>query len=219
MKNISTSLFICVLAISTIAPAQAQTHVLKFDTEYGQFRVMLYDFTPRHRDMMLQAVQNGEYNQALFNRIIENFVVQGGEHDLDIAKTEAANPILPQARLAAEFHQKAFHKLGALGAGRDGNPAKASFLNQIYIVVGKTVVQSDLDSLEEKKEVRFTEEQKKQYLTIGGLPRLDGDYTIFGEVTEGMDVVLAISRQKTDTQDFPLKKVAFSITKIQKPAR
>ena len=193
----------------------AQSKRILFKTEFGQFKVVLYDFTPHHRDLMLRSIQDTVYQNALFNRIIENFVVQGGEHDIDIEKREAADPTHRKPRLAAEFDDRAFHKMGALGAGRDANPEKASFLNQIYFVVGKKVAAADLDSLEIKKGLKYSNEQRKEYLAHGGQPRLDHDFTVFGEIYQGLDVILKISRVKTDKQDFPLTKVTFRIVEIK----
>jgi len=195
--------------------AQAQSKHLLFKTAFGEFKVVLYDFTPQHRDLMLRSIKDSVYQGALFNRIIENFVVQGGEHDIDIEKKEAADPLHRKPRLAAEFDERAFHKMGALGAGRDGNPEKASFLDQIYFVVGKKISSADLDSLEAKKGIKYSKEQRKEYLAHGGQPRLDHDFTVFGEIYQGLDVILKISQVKTDQQDFPLEKVPFTIVEIK----
>ncbi|TDS12170.1 peptidylprolyl isomerase [Sphingobacterium paludis] len=200
-----------------VSNIQAQTHRILFKTDYGAFKVLLYDYTPKHRDLFLDAMKNDVYRAALFNRVIENFVVQGGEHDVDIAKREAAQPALGKRRLAGEFDQRAFHKVGAFGAGRDDNPEKASFLNQIYFVVGKPVRAEDLDSLEKKKDISYSAEARDTYLKIGGQPRLDNDYTVFGEVYEGLDVLLAISKVKTDKEDYPLREISFTIEEIQYP--
>ena len=193
----------------------SQSRRIVFKTEFGSIKVMLYDFTPQHRDLMLKSISDSIYQRALFNRIIENFVVQGGEHDIDIAKREAAVPDGKKPRIAAEFDERAFHKMGALGQGRDDNPAKASFLNQIYFVVGKNITEEDLNKLENQKGKKFTSAQRAEYLLNGGLPRLDGDYTVFGEITEGLDVIMAISKLKTDKQDFPLSPVSFSVQIIE----
>ena len=193
----------------------AQSNKLQFKTIHGSFKVMLYDFTPKHKQLILDAIKNDVYKDALFNRIIENFVVQGGEHDDDIALREKDLPITELYRLAAEFDSRAFHKVGALGAGRDDNPQKASFLNQIYFVVGKPVSVTDLDTLEQKKGIKFTKEQRETYFSKGGLPRLDGDYTVFGEVYEGLDVLLKISKLKTNEKDAPLQPVSFEIIDIK----
>ncbi len=192
----------------------AQSHKLQFTTTYGSFKVVLYDFTPKHQQLILNALKNDVYKEALFNRIIENFVVQGGEHDNDIANREKNMPLNERHRLAPEFNAKAFHKIGALGAGRDDNSEKASFLNQIYFVVGKPVSQADLDQIEKKKGIKFTNEQRETYLLKGGLPRLDGDYTVFGEVYEGLNVLLNISKLKTNDHDMPLQPIPFEIIEI-----
>ncbi len=193
----------------------AQSHKLQFKTSYGNFKVMLYDFTPNHQQLILNAVRNKVYQDALFNRVIDNFVVQGGEHDEDIAEREQKLPKEKHNRLAPEFDSKAFHKIGALGAGRDENPEKASFLNQLYFVVGKPISEDELVALEHKKGIKFNEEQREIYLSKGGLPRLDGDYTVFGEVYEGLDVLLKISKLKTDQKDYPLEAIPFEINEIK----
>jgi cyclophilin family peptidyl-prolyl cis-trans isomerase len=203
------------LFLSSIQLSIAQSRKIALKTDYGTIKVLLYDFTPKHRDLMLQSIEDSVYQGALFNRIIENFVVQGGEHDIDIAKREAANSSGHKPRLAGEFDARAFHKMGALGQGRDDNPDKASFLNQIYFVVGKKVTEDDLAKLEAQKGIKFTKEQREEYLKKGGLPRLDGYYTVFGEIYEGMEVIMAISRFKTDKDDFPLSPVKFSISVIE----
>lgn len=193
----------------------AQSHKLLFKTNYGDFKVVLYDFTPKHQELLLQAVEDDQYKEALFNRVIENFVVQGGEHDADIAQREKDLDDNQKMRLAPEFDTHAYHKVGALGAGRDDNPDKASFLNQIYFVVGDKVSMEDINALEDNRDWKYTTEQKMDYLHKGGTPRLDGDYTVFGEVYQGLDVLQTISRVKTDQKDAPLEKVNFEIVKIE----
>src|SRR5690606_19612435 len=153
-------LFIIFLFCSQIL--LAQTHKIAFKTDYGTIKFVLYDFTPQHRDLMVQSIRDSIYQGALFNRIIENFVVQGGEHDIDIAKREAANPTGQKPRLAGEFDSRAFHKIGALGQGRDDNPEKASFLNQIYFVVGKNVTEDVLQKIETQKGIKFTKGQHEE---------------------------------------------------------
>ena len=207
------SLFIIILFTTQFSAAQSRK--IAFKTDYGTIKVVLYDFTPNHRDLMLQSIQDSTYQGALFNRIIENFVVQGGEHDIDIAKREATDPTAKKPRLAGEFDPRAFHKVGALGQGRDDNAEKASFLNQIYFMVGKNVTADDLDKLEKQKGIKFTKEQRDEYFKNGGQPRLDGDYTVFGEIYEGLEVIMAISRFKTDKDDYPLSPVTFSVSVIK----
>lgn len=215
LKNMKKITLIIGLLFICMSNSNAQSKRLLFKTAFGEFKVVLYDFTPNHRDLILRSIKDTVYKGALFNRIIENFVVQGGEHDIDIERREAVDPQHRKPRLAAEFDQRAFHKIGALGAGRDGNPEKASFLNQIYFVVGKKVSSADLDSLEIKKGIKYSKKQRKEYLAHGGQPRLDHDFTVFGEIYQGLDVILKISQVKTDQQDFPLEKVPFSIVEIK----
>lgn len=192
-----------------------QSSRLLFKTAFGDVKVMLYDFTPKHRELILTAVKEGTYASSFFNRIISDFVVQGGEHDIDIEKRESADPLKAKPRLAPEFDERAFHKVGALGAGRDDNPMKASFLNQLYFVVGKPVSAEDLDKLEIKKGIKYTALQREHYLKSGGQPRLDGDYTVFGEVYEGLDVLLKISKVKTDRLDYPVAPIEFTLTVLE----
>lgn len=189
----------------------AQTDTVLVKTTYGSFKVVLYDFTPNHRALLKKNIQDGTYKNAEFNRVIADFVVQGGELDEAILTKEAEDPDKLPERLAPEFDDRAFHKIGALGAGHDGNLTKSSFLNQIYFVVGKKVSVNDLKVLEEKKGIKYTNEQWQLYLEQGGQPRLDKDYTVFGEVIEGLDVLMKISKSTTDGEDKPLNKVIFTM--------
>lgn len=141
----------------------AQSQKLQFTTNHGVFKVVLYDFTPNHKQMLLQAIKDGVYVNAQFNRVIKNFVVQGGVTDQEVVEREKAFPLNNKSRLAPEFHRKSFHKIGALGAGRDENSSKGSFFDQIYFVVGKAVTKKELDLLEEKKGIQFTRKQRKHY--------------------------------------------------------
>lgn len=206
--------FILIASSVCISNLWAQSKRILFQTSYGDIKVELFDFTPNHRDLILNSIKDSVYHGALFNRIIEGFVVQGGEHDFDIEIKENARPDLKKNRLPAEFDDRAFHRLGAIGAGRDSNLEKASFFNQIYFVVGKAVTKADLNSLEQKKGIKFTKEQRREYLRKGGLPRLDKDYTVFGQIVSGLDVIMKISRLPTDSNNFPLEEVPFILTEI-----
>lgn len=207
-------LFICCFSLLSFT-IKAQTYTLKFKTNQGNFEAILYDYTPNHRDLILKEIKKGTYKNAEFNRVIKDFVIQGGKLDDSILTKEKAQNITNPERLAAEFNTKAFHKIGALGAGRDNNSTKGSYFNQIYIVVGKPVNLIELENLEIKKGIKYTTAQKEEYLKNGGLPRLDNDYTVFGEVTKGLAVALKISEVATNPEDVPLKPIIFKI-KVKK---
>ena len=204
-------LIICLLYLTGMQVVSAQSTIVLFHTDYGDFKVMLYDFTPRHRDLFLQEIAKGTYHNALFNRIVKGFVVQGGEYDDDILAREKKNG-QPEGRLAPEFDERAFHKIGALGAGRDENPEKASFFRQIYFVTGSACTEAQFDSMAVKYRKHFTPERRQYYLDHGGQARLDGDYTVFGEVIEGLDVLMTISRLPVGpSHHFPEREVRFRV--------
>lgn len=189
---------------------KAQTVFVRFVTNKGNITVMLYDETPAHRDMFLKTVKGGLYKNAEFNRVIKSFVSQGGELDDTILNREKNNPQLGAKRLPAEIKPRLFHKKGALGAGRDDNPDKASYFTQIYFVVGKKQTDAQLDVIEQKKNRKIPVEQRAIYKTIGGTPHLDQDYTVFGEIIEGMEVADSINSVATDKSDVPLTAVVFN---------
>lgn len=212
-----TSILFSIILCSTtlLHRASAQTYTLIFKTNYGNFEVMLYDETPHHRDLILAQIKKGTYKNAQFNRVIKDFVIQGGELDETILNRERTNLVESPLRLSAEFHPRAFHKLGAVGAGHEGNLEKASYFTQLYVVVGKQVTEEELNHLAIKKGIKYTDFQRKEYLKKGGLPRLDHDYTVFGEITKGLDRAILISQLPTNQEDVPLKTVVFKI-KVKK---
>lgn len=205
---------VTVFALLIFSVCYGQTYKILVKTNYGNFKVLLYDYTPHHRQLLLDAIRAKVYDQAEFNRVIADFVIQGGDLDEEILAREAKD-ISAVERLSPEFDKRAFHKIGALGAGRDDNPTKSSFLNQLYFVVGKPVTEGDLHTLEQKKGIKYTPEQRRAYLTNGGQPRLDYDYTVFGEIYEGLDVVTAISKVRTTSTDLPVEKVLFTMEVIE----
>jgi len=196
--------------------ANAQSTYVRLVTNKGNITLLLYDETPKHRDMFLQTIKKGLYNDAQFNRVIRSFVSQGGELDETILDREKQHPEVPIQRLAAEIKPILFHKKGALGAGRNDNPEKSSYLTQIYLVAGKQQTDAQLDALEKKKGVKYSSAQRAAYKTIGGTPHLDHDYTVFGEIVEGMDVADAINSVTTDKNDLPLAPVTFKPVVLSK---
>lgn len=194
---------------TVITMAQAQTKV-RIETPYGDMVVKLYDETPKHRDNFIKLVKGGFYDNLLFHRVIENFMIQGGDPD---SKDAPAGKMLGVGDVGytvpAEFVPGLYHKKGALSAARQGdavNPAKASSGCQFYIVQGQVYPQ-EMFSMFESRGLKLNDEQKQLYSTVGGTPHLDGDYTVFGEVIEGLDVIDKIAAVQTDRADRPVEDV------------
>ncbi|WP_316839227.1 peptidylprolyl isomerase [Pedobacter gandavensis] len=206
MKFLFSTLALSLLTVICFA----QSRFVRLVTNKGNITLMLYDETPKHRDAFLKSIKNGIYNDAAFNRVIKGFVSQGGELDETILDREKLSPEKPLARIPAEIVPTLFHKKGALGAGRNDNPEHSSYLSQIYLVEGKKQTDDQLDALELQKGKKFSSGQRATYKTIGGIPRLDWDYTIFGEIVEGMEVAEAINSTATDKNDLPLVPIKFT---------
>lgn len=197
-----------------------QAHYIKLTTPYGNSIIRLYDETPLHRDNMLKLVRDGFYDSLLFHRVIEDFMIQGGDpNSRDAApgdrlgEGEAAGPRIP-----AEFRDSLFHKKGVLAAARDDNPEKASSNCQFYIVQGQVFTDEQLDMLEQTRLQgrEIPEWQREVYKTIGGTPHLDQTYTVFGEVVRGLDMVDSIAALETDPFNRPLEDVKMSIRELSK---
>jgi cyclophilin family peptidyl-prolyl cis-trans isomerase len=212
MKKGITTLFTFLMA-TTLIWAQSKDVKVKFITSKGDITVVLYKETPLHQAMFLKAIEEGVYDEAVFNRVIKGFVSQGGELDDVILAEEAKRPEKTPRRLPGEFPSRGLHKLGALGAGRDDNPEKASYYNQIYFVTGRIHTAEQLDALEKRKGTSISKEARAIYQDIGGEPRLDGDYTIFGEILEGLEVLHQINTVATGEGDVPLERVTFKVVK------
>ena len=192
---------------------------MKIETKYGKIIIKLYNETPKHRDNFIKLVKQGYFNGTLFHRVINKFMIQGGDPDSKNAKPEQAlGSGGPGYTVPAEFVSKCFHKKGALAAARlgdGGNPKKESSGSQFYIVQGKTYSIAELDNMETMMGKKFTPEQRLAYSTIGGTPHLDGSYTVFGEVIEGMDVIDKIANAKTAPGDRPIENISMTIKMIK----
>ena len=193
-------------------------YMVRMFTTAGVVDVKLYDETPKHRDNFVKLVKEQRYDSLLFHRVIRNFMIQCGDPD---SKYAAPGKLLGEGDLGytvepefmPELH---FHRRGALAAAREGddvNPTKASSASQFYIVWGNVFTKEQLDRLKTQykqrtgKDITITPEQLEVYTTIGGTPHLDGDYTVFGEVVKGLEVVDAIQNVKCDENDRPLRDV------------
>ena len=206
---------------------------VQIETTQGDIVVKLYNETPLHRDNFVKLVKERFYDGVLFHRVIADFMIQGGDPDSKTAKPNASlgNGDVGYT-IPAEFNTPAiYHKKGALAAAREGdgvNPQKASSGCQFYIVEGKTFTDAELSTMEAGKiaryginslndsTFRFSAEARAVYRTRGGTPHLDGNYTVFGEVTEGIDVVEKISKVKTNASDRPVEDVRVITMKMIK---
>ena len=193
-------------------PKKSNEPVIRLTTNYGKITLKLYPETPRHRDNFVKLAESGYYNGILFHRVIADFMIQAGDPNSRIA--ENTQPLgagdAPYTIPAEIVFPRYYHKKGALAAARQAdyvNPERASSGSQFYIVKGRTFSDPELDMMQSQYGVNFTPEQRNVYKTLGGTPHLDGQYTVFGEVIEGMDVVEKIARVKTNTMDQPIDNV------------
>lgn len=213
MKHLIKLFLLAALVATGCSQSQKKVAVL-MQTTMGDVRLELCDETPQHRDNFVKLVSEGYFDGVLFHRVIENFMIQGGDPD---SRTAQPGQFLgdggPDYTIPAEFRYPAlFHKRGALAAAREGdavNPEMASSGSQFYIVWGKIFTDEELDKMQERihNRVQFEGEVREAYKTLGGTPHLDGAYTVFGYVTEGLEVVEAIQKVATDENDRPTEDV------------
>lgn len=212
MKKLILLTLASMLIFMNTSEAQKKEKVIRFviHTEYGDMKGFLYNETPLHRDNFVKLVKQGWYKNSPFHRVIKNFMIQGGQN--------ADGRQDPGYRIPAEFNPKLYHKKGALAAARMGdqvNPKKESSGSQFYIVQGTLIDENTLKSFSARNGINYTPEQIKTYATIGGTPHLDGAYTVFGEITEGFDVLDKIASVKTLPGDKPEKDVRMTIQIIE----
>ena len=253
-----TNLLLILLLSCTFATAQTKYPKVIISTNYGDMTVMLYDETPRHAEYFLDLVKKGYFNGTLFQRVIKDFMIQGGAQDTRNAPAGiSVGSGDPSMEIMPEFNEKYFHKKGTLSAPRRGdneNPKKKSDMSQIFIVQGKVQTEGRLDSLEMTVNVPiknavtrkyyvpykdelaklketdpqafnnrldeimnqidsaysaapnkffFKPEQKTAYSTVGGARHLDMEYTAYGEVIDGLDVIDKIAALQVDGNNRP----------------
>jgi peptidyl-prolyl cis-trans isomerase B (cyclophilin B) len=221
MKKLVT-LILALATVSAVA-AKPKNQYVRIKTSYGECIIRLYNETPQHRDNFIKLVKQGLYNGTLFHRVIQNFMIQGGDPDSKDPKKAAPGAELGNGDLGytvpAEFRDSIFHKRGVLAAARDDNPKKASSACQFYIVEGKRYTAGKLDTLEKAPRMnghKFPEWQRKWYESVGGTPQLDQNYTVYGEVVSGIDMVDRIAAVKKDERDRPVEDVPMTVELLKK---
>lgn len=227
MRYILLLVFTCSMVLhalaqkdSTVTKRDQKKDVL-IETAMGNIWVRLSDSTPLHRDNFLKLVKMHYYDGILFHRVIQNFMIQSGDPD-----SRGAAPGAPLGEggpnyvVPAEFRPTLFHKKGVIAAARDNNPEKSSSASQFYLTQGKVFSEAGLDSVETYRLKRkIPADQRKVYTTLGGVPHLDQNYTVFGEIVKGLEVVdkiAAVPTSKGKDKDRPLQDVPIIKAKLVK---
>ncbi len=212
MKKLLTLLLLITLSAADARPPGNQ--YVRIRTDYGECIIRLYNQTPQHRDNFIKLARQGFYDGTLFHRVIQNFMIQGGDPDSKKAKpgAELGNGDVGYT-IPAEFNDSLFHKRGVLAAARDDNPAKASSGCQFYLVEGRRFTDGRLDTLEQTrlKGRKIPAWQREWYKSAGGVPHLDQNYTVYGEVVAGLDMIDRIAAVKKDSRDRPLADVPMKV--------
>jgi len=176
----------------------------------GEMKIELYDSTPGHKENFIKLAKEGFYDGLLFHRVIDGFMIQGGDPD---SKTAQAGARLggggPGYTIPAEIG--APHFKGTLAAARTSNPEKRSSGSQFYITHGTKQSDASLDQLQKQKGITYTEAQRQKYKDVGGSPGLDMDYTVYGEVVEGMNIIDIVAKVAKDPSDRPLEDVRMKV--------
>ncbi len=178
-------------------------------TRLGTIRVKLYDDTPIHRANFLLLARKGVFDETMFNRVVKDFAVQGGQ-------TYNARTIrLKRYRLPPEIRPGHFHRKGALGMARyddEQNPHRLSSNTDFYFVVGEKLAPNQSQAMAGRK---LSPAQVRAYAEVGGVPSLDGQYTVFGEVTEGQDVVDKIANEPVESDKWPVRDITMKVEVVK----
>lgn len=225
--SILLALVVSALPFSVDAAKKERRSVVRLETTAGNIRIALSDLTPVHRDNFLILVEKGYYDGVLFHRVIEDFMIQTGDPD---SKGAPKDSLLgnggPGYTLPAEIvFPELFHVRGSVAAAREGddvNPEFRSSGSQFYIVWGRKLtpggMKKAISHLKEKG-VELDKFMISDYQMYGGTPHLDGTYTVFGEVIEGLDIVETIQKSPTDANDRPVEDVIILRAKVERVSK
>lgn len=218
----TVSLIFIVIACGFIfSPSPKKEKVKKFDqlvtisTMYGDMKVILYDETPLHKENFLKLVDEGFYDSTTFHRVMYEFMIQGGDPNSKDNNPNNDGLGGPGYTIDAEFNPKFYHRKGVIAAARQPdnvNPKKASSGSQFYIVHGRKFNANETNRMAAMKRIQYSPEQINAYSELGGAPHLDGDYTVFGEVISGMNIIDSIAQVKTSFGNRPVQNVIMKMT-------
>ena len=205
-------LSLCIIFLCSCTSGDKNYYVT-IQTDLGNMTVELYNSTPVHRDNFLKLVREQYYDDLLFHRVIEGFMIQGGDpNSRNAPPGQSLGSGGPGYTLPAEIG--APHFKGTLAAARTGgpsNPKKRSRGSQFYIVHGIPQARDLLDQMAKSKGITYNEAQFAKYEKQGGSPSLDMDYTVFGEIIRGMDVIDKIAAVQTAPGDRPVQDIKMKI--------
>lgn len=228
MKKTASLLSLIMLFVSSVSFGQKtnksdkkatmeKVYYVQITTDFGTMKVKLYNETPLHRDNFVKLVSEGFYDSLLFHRVIKGFMIQGGDPQ---SKNASAGQMLGAGdvgyRIPAEINDSLYHKKGVLAAARDNNPEKASSGCQFYIVQGKPMIENELQMAERRSGKPMSEAKRNDYKTIGGSGWLDGEYTVYGEVIEGLDVIDKIAAVPCGPSDRPVTDLRMKMVLVDK---
>jgi cyclophilin family peptidyl-prolyl cis-trans isomerase len=218
MKHLIT-VIVCIWSFSAFA-AKPKHQYVKIETNMGSCFVRLYNETPLHRDNFIKLAKKHFYDGILFHRVISNFMIQGGDPS---SKNAKPGDLLGEGDVGytvpAEFRDSLFHKKGVLAAARDDNPEKASSGCQFYLVQGKKFTDEQLNNVETNRlKTKIPAWQREIYKTLGGTPHLDRNYTVYGEVVRGIEMIDSIAATPTGAQDRPINDVKMTVTVLRRRA-
>jgi len=197
------------LILSSCNKGGGKTYAM-IETDFGNMKVELYDSTPGHKANFIKLAKEGYYDGLLFHRVIDGFMIQGGDPDSKEAKPgQRLGGGGPGYTIPAEIG--APHFKGTLAAARTGNPEKRSSGSQFYLTHGAPLTDEAIARYEKQKGIEYSEAQKEKYKKLGGSPGLDMDYTVYGEVVEGMDVIDKIAKVAKDGSDRPIDDVKMKV--------
>ncbi|MBR6865324.1 MAG: peptidylprolyl isomerase [Bacteroidales bacterium] len=219
MRTLILGLSVLVLAAVSCGQKTEKETVMVVETTMGTVEFKLYNETPLHRDNFIRLAEEHYFDSLLFHRVIDNFVIQGGDPNSKYAAPgQELGDGEPDWRVPAEFRldKGIFHHKGVVNAAREGddtNPGRESCASQFCFMMGSPMTDEQLDRAQARLDrqtggtVKLTPEMREVYKRVGGSPHLDGQYTVFGEVVSGMEVLEAIQKVATDANDRPLEDV------------